>query len=294
MEVVLGQVRQSLETVIANVENHFQQLLDEQRTRYENEIVVMQQELGELRAYKDVSLVNKLTVQVDQLQTENLQLKKRLRGAPSSLNLGTQSTYTATTAAPTLTSLELSKPAKITPKVKQTQSLPEPPLAEPVKAQVAEPVKAQVAEPVKAQVAEPVKAQVAEPVKAQVAEPVKAQVAEPVKAQAAEPEHEIQTLDTVQPNADNVQETEEPQLDLFLIDNLISGQYFWEPESGNLYERLSDEEAGNVIGKIKTIKVRDRYYYQDTIDNHVYQYVEDTGDIGEKCGRIVNGKFVKN
>jgi hypothetical protein len=278
MEVVLGQVRQSLETVIANVENHFQQLLDEQQTRYENEIVVMQQELGELRAYKDVSLVNKLTVQVDQLQTENLQLKKRLRGAPSSLNLGTQSTYTATTAAPTLTSLELSKPAKITPKVKQTQSLPEPPLAEPVKAQVAEPVKAQVAEPVKAQVAEP----------------VKAQVAEPVKAQAAEPEHEIQTLDTVQPNADNVQETEEPQLDLFLIDNLISGQYFWEPESGNLYERLSDEEAGNVIGKIKTIKVRDRYYYQDTIDNHVYQYVEDTGDIGEKCGRIVNGKFVKN
>jgi len=100
MDQALEQVKHTLETVITDVENHFRQLLDEQQTQHENMITELQKELGELRSYKDVSLVNKLTVQIDQLQTENLQLKKRLRSG----TLGTQSIYTATTVAPTVTS----------------------------------------------------------------------------------------------------------------------------------------------------------------------------------------------
>jgi hypothetical protein len=86
----------------------------------------------------------------------------------------------------------------------------------------------------------------------------------------------------------------EQEADLFLVDHLESGQYFWEPSSGNLYSKVTDSEAGGIAGKIKTVKVRGKYYYQDTIDNQVYEYVEETGDIGTKCGRIVSGKFIKN
>ena len=75
--------------------------------------------------------------------------------------------------------------------------------------------------------------------------------------------------------------------------DLNSGSYFWDPSTGNLHEKVSDTEAGDVQGRIKTVKIRNQYYYQDTNDNSVYHYVQETGDIGECCGSIVNKKFVR-
>ena len=72
-----------------------------------------------------------------------------------------------------------------------------------------------------------------------------------------------------------------------------SGAYFWDPSTGNLHEKISDTEAGDAQGRLKTVKIRSQYYYQDTNDNSVYHYVQETGDIGECCGSIVNKKFVR-
>jgi hypothetical protein len=248
MEVVTEQAQQTFQSLLTNVVGGCQQLLEQQRVSYDNKCRSLEQELSDLQLYKDVSLVNKLTVQVDQLQIENLQLKKRLRNAPQSQAGGSkaQSLYSAMTV-PSIASNK-SRPAIH----RKEEDMPKP---------VTEPVQAHVVE-------EPVQAHVVE-------EPVQA-VEEPTQVEAEQ------------------QAEEDPELDLFLVEHLESGQYFWEPESGNLYAKVSDEEAGDVVGKIKTVKVRDNYYYQDTIDNHVYEYIVETGDIGATCGRIVNGKFVKN
>jgi hypothetical protein len=89
------------------------------------------------------------------------------------------------------------------------------------------------------------------------------------------------------------QETDEPMPELYQVD-LKSGQYYWEPVSGHLYAKIGENMSSETpVGKIKTMRVRDKYYYQDTSDSNVYEYTA-SGDIGAHCGSIVNGKFVKN
>lgn len=216
MATLSAQVQQ-LVTAVQGYEQNTETI----RSQYEDRIQQLERELNELRSRqpnKDVSMLNKLTVQVDELQKENALLKKRMRpGTVAPAPSETQSLYSASRARPAIKRKE-EEPAPVVEQ--EVQMAPEPEVVEP----------------------------------------------EP------EPEQE--------------------EAELYLLDHLQSGQYFWEPESGELYEKLSDEDVGEVVGKIKTIQIRDKCYYQDTIDNSVYTYL-DGGDIGERCGSIVNRKFVK-
>ena len=77
---------------------------------------------------------------------------------------------------------------------------------------------------------------------------------------------------------------------------LQSGTYFWDPDSNDLYEFLSDEEAGEVVGFIKSVKIKNQIYYLDTTDNNFYEMLDEgsgaAGAIGQHLGQIVDKKAV--
>ncbi len=73
--------------------------------------------------------------------------------------------------------------------------------------------------------------------------------------------------------------------------SLNSGDYFWDPVNGNLYSVLSEDDAGELVGKLKVVKIRGAPYYIDTVDNTVYEQLKG-GEIGNKCGSLVNNKAV--
>jgi hypothetical protein len=86
---------------------------------------------------------------------------------------------------------------------------------------------------------------------------------------------------------------EEQESELWILD-LKSGKYFWNTTNGDLHQFISQEAAGDVVGLLKTVIIKTKYYYVDMIDNSVYEYLIDNGNVGERCGTIVNKKFVKN
>lgn len=269
MDTVSDTIKHTLDLTCNQLTEAIKQHVNNELQKHAGEVQELQRELEDLRSYKDVSLVNKLTVQVDQLQKENAQLRKRV---------GSSSIYTNNTKknAPELEP----KPKPVIAVKKHDEVGPHDETN-----QEPEPEPEQTNQEQEQTYDEP--EQVQDETNKEPEHDQDETNQEPTQTQAQEPELDEQSNQEPEPEP-------EPELDLFLVDNLESGQYFWEPDTGNLYEKVSDEEAGDVVGKIKTIKVRDVYYYQDTIDNHVYQYIKDTGDIGAKCGRIVNGKFVKN
>lgn len=204
-----------------------------------SKITTLEKELRELREYKDVSIVNKLTVQVDQLETENIQLKKRLTSQAQAQQAHTQSMYSMPSTG-------------ARPEIKERVRVSHPPASAPPAS----------------------------------APTPTAPPSEPASAPSV-PSPSAPSVPA--PSAPSTPSDDEGSL---LPVVLESGQYFWEPETGNLY-KTEQPTAEGLVGKIKTIKVRGTYYYQDTTDNNVYEYVKETGDVGVRCGKIVNGKFVK-
>jgi len=244
MENVTQRSMQVIQAALREVQAAYEAALNQERQVFQSRIQALEKDLQDMQQYRDVSLVNKLTIQVDQLQNENLQLKKRQRLQGSSEP--EQSMRSTRSQAPASESLRSRPPAPL-PAHEPEPSLRSEATAKPTKYEESE---------------------------------RQSQMPMPMPP----PERQM---------AQEVPDEEEPLPDLYLV-KLKSGQYFWEPETGNLYARISDEEASDmIVGKIKTMRVRDRYYYQDTSDSNVYEYTA-SGDIGEHCGSIVNGKFVKN
>jgi hypothetical protein len=85
-------------------------------------------------------------------------------------------------------------------------------------------------------------------------------------------------------------EDEGPQL-IPLV--LQSGVYFWDPDTNELYEFISDDEAGQVVSMLKSIKIKNEVYYLDPQDSSFYEVLEG-GDVGERRGQIVDRKAIFN
>ena len=143
---------------------------------------------------------------------------------------------------------------------------------EPVQVQVQ--AKDQIQEPVQVQVQ--AKDQVQEPIQAKEQEQVQVQVQ--VQAPANE-EHES----TFSPDIT----TAEPELIPVV---LRSGTYYWDPETNELYDYVSDELIGQSAGFIKAVKIRNLTYYLDPHDHSFYEVSPDT--IGDYAGQIVNRKAI--
>ena len=84
------------------------------------------------------------------------------------------------------------------------------------------------------------------------------------------------------------EEDDEPELIPVVLN---SGTYFWDPDTHDLYEYISDEEAGEIVGLIKSVKIKNQIYYLDTTDNNFYEITEDN-NIGKRVGQIVDRKAV--
>lgn len=302
--------------------------LANEQEQHAAEVAALNKELKELRKYKEKSMINSLTVQIDRLQTENELLKKKLRRHALAAS-DTQSTYTASTV-PAPRTPPIAPKQKIRPVVKMAETAPTPvpaspqlPVSERVSRwqnQDATPAQAEVpeaeAEPEvpapepeaeletptpepEAEVEEPAEQEPeaeAEPEPEAPAEPEPTPEpeapAEPTPELEVEPEAEAPAEPTPEPEAEAEAEAEAEE-DLWLLE-LDSGKYFWETETGNLLAHISDAEAGEVVGKLKVVKIKGKHYYVDTIDDSVYDYMVDTGEVGARCGTIVNKKFVRS
>lgn len=146
-------------------------------------------------------------------------------------------------------------------------------MQEPVPAKM--PVEAHVQEQL--QVQEQLHVQVLELEQVKMPEQVKIQ--EPVEAPVPE--------ETAPVNQESVEEEELPELIPVMLQ---SGPCYWDPESNDLYEFISEEEAGGVVGLIKTIKIKNKVYYLDVNDNTFYE--PEDGIIGSCMGQIVERKAV--
>ena len=266
--------------VLSGLAQLYQQFNDE-RQQWADREAELQAELQDLREQFDVSIVKSLTAQNSDLRTELSMLKRKLGMAGDDV----QSTRTSRTAQTTRTS-RTAKAATPVPVPVNEPVAPEPE-SEVQSTKVSVSVKpkakpAPVAEPEPAPVAEP------EPVPSPEPEPV----AEPEPEPVAEPEPEPAPSPEPEPAAEPEPEVEEePESDLIPID-LESGSYYWDTQTGNLHQVLSETEAGEVMGRLKVVKIGGKHYYVDTVDNTIYQYDMDTGDVGARCGQLVNRKAV--
>jgi hypothetical protein len=99
-----------------------------------------------------------------------------------------------------------------------------------------------------------------------------------------EPEPERDTEHEHEPES----EDEGPQLVPLVLQ---SGVYFWDPDTNELYEFISDDEAGQVVSMLKSIKIKNEVYYLDPQDSSFYEVLEG-GDVGERRGQIVDRKAI--
>lgn len=73
---------------------------------------------------------------------------------------------------------------------------------------------------------------------------------------------------------------------------LDSGNYFWERETGDLYEMLSETECGECINKLKSVSIKGGIYYIDGIDFSIYLCEPETCDVGARVGYIKDKRAV--
>jgi hypothetical protein len=74
---------------------------------------------------------------------------------------------------------------------------------------------------------------------------------------------------------------------------LKSGVYYCDSNSNELYEFISEEEAGDVVLTLKTVKIKNTIYYLDTKDNNFYSKNEDN-TVGDHAGQVLNKKAIFN
>ena len=71
----------------------------------------------------------------------------------------------------------------------------------------------------------------------------------------------------------------------------MSGNYFLDINSNELYEFIDDVTPGEITSKLKSVSIGKKPHYLDTQDNNIYICLED-GDVGDHVGSRVNGKAV--
>jgi hypothetical protein len=118
------------------------------------------------------------------------------------------------------------------------------------------------------------------------AEPVKIKEQEPEPVQIKEPEP-VQIKEESESTFSPDITTQE--LDLVPV-VLRSGTYYWDPETNELYDYVSDELIGQSVGFIKAVKIRNLTYYLDPHDDSFYEVSPDA--IGNYAGQIVNRKAI--
>ena len=66
--------------------------------------------------------------------------------------------------------------------------------------------------------------------------------------------------------------------------------YFLDSEANELYEAISNENVGELLGNIKKIKVRGNIYYRETINN-TFHIINSDGNF-EYAGKVVKGRAI--
>lgn len=101
----------------------------------------------------------------------------------------------------------------------------------------------------------------------------------------------VKTTQVSKPNpAEAEAEAEaDDEVELHYIE-LNGTHYFLDSEANELYQAVSDEEVGELVGSIKKIKVRGNQYYRETIDN-TFHTINSDGNF-EYMGKIVKGRAV--
>jgi myosin heavy subunit len=120
-------------------------------------------------------------------------------------------------------------------------------------------------------------------------EPVAVKDKEPVAEKASAAEKEPAAQDEEEDKITLNPETPQPEPDLVPV-VLRLGSYYWDPETNELYDYVSDELIGQSVGFIKTVKIRNCSYYLDTRDDTFYESSPD--NIGAYAGQIVNRKAI--
>ena len=72
---------------------------------------------------------------------------------------------------------------------------------------------------------------------------------------------------------------------------LKSGIYYCDVKTNELYEFVSDEEAGDILSTLKSVKIKNKIYYMDAIDLNFYTVNEDN-TVGDHAGQVVNKKAI--
>lgn len=243
----------------------------------------LREQIDELQQFSDVSVVKSLTVENANLRSELNVLKRRYQ------MLETQSQRQRQQAAPAPVPVPepeetVPEPAPVVkakptikPKKRNPNPNPEPePETEPEVEEQAPVPEPKVEEPEPAP--EP---EVAEPEEQAVPEPEVEEPAPEPRPQEPEPEEE-------EPEAEAEEEEEEEGL---LLVNLLSGHYFLDTTTCELYDFIDDVTPGEIVGKLKTATIRKKTHYIDTKDDNIYLRCDD-GDVGEHVGSRVNGKAV--
>ncbi len=107
----------------------------------------------------------------------------------------------------------------------------------------------------------------------------------------SQPESKPERQPEPQPESEQIQEEQQEEEPELIPVVLQSGTYFWDPDSNDLYEYVSEEEAGELVGLIKSVRIKNNIYYLDTTDNSFYEVTEDK-NIGKYLGQIVDRKAV--
>jgi polyhydroxyalkanoate synthesis regulator phasin len=205
--------------------------------------------------------VASLTSEIATLTQTVAKLEARLKQANQEIRLLKQPNF-----RPPTKEEEAPKEEPLVPDVAQ------PAKEEPLVPDVAQPAKE---EPLVPDVAQPAKE---EPLVPDVAQPTKEEPATPANAEADPQIPEVLTPEIPQPEADLV-----PVV-------LKSGTYYWDPDSHELYDYVSEDLIGSSVGFMKTVKIRNRSYYMDVRDDTFYESSPDT--IGAYAGQIVNRKAI--
>jgi len=230
----------------------------------EHKMLALEEKVDELQQFSDVSVVKSLTVENAELRSELNVLKRRYQLLETQSQSQRRQQMTEP-AAPLPVSLPLPVPkSKPVIKPKKRQAEPEPEPEEEV-----------------------------EVVQPEVEVEVEVDQPEPeVEVEVDQSEPEVQSEPEPQPEVEVEQPEpeEEPEEGLLLV-HLLSGHYFLDTVTCELYDFVDETTPGEILGKLKTANIRKKTHYIDTNDNNIYLRSED-GDVGEHVGSRVNGKAV--
>jgi len=276
--------REQMQTKRATWESERKKMQAEHKT-WQDERQKLVDEINELKQYADVSLVRSLSKGLEQRQRENEMLKRQLDRFTNNLN--------AKKTAPVIKAKNKPAPEPFAEPTEENVAA-EKPITEPTQASVHE--SASVPKPADEEpFAEPTQVSDHESTSAHepadeepYAEPTQVSVHESTSAHEPTPEEPA-----IAPPSTPASPTKDDDIEMELVYcELSDNEYFLDLNSNDLYEVVGDPDdgqIGDVLGKLKNIKIRGKNYIWNT-HNTVYYNTNDDGEILEEAGVITNGK----